>query len=153
VSRASAASWAAVAGGAIIGGSARYGLDHAIPHPIDGFPWSTFLINIIGSFALGWLAAAVWEQVPEWVRAGLGAGVLGAFTTFSAVAVSAVAIAEGGPLTGGPGSVEPGDFALAALVVLANVVAGILAAILGTVLGRRGRRLPAVAAQEEGEDA
>lgn len=148
-----AASWAAVAGGAVIGASARYGLDLAIPHQLSGFPWSTFLINVVGSFALGYLAAAVWDRVPEWVRAGLGAGVLGTFTTFSAVAVSTVAIVEGGELTGGPGSIEPGDFALGALVVLSNVVAGIIAALVGTALGRRGRRLRAVAAHEEGEDA
>jgi len=153
VSGKGAASWAAVAGGAIIGGSARYGLDHAIPHAIDGFPWSTLLVNIVGSFALGWLAAAVWGRVPDWVRAGLGAGVLGSFTTFSAVAVAAVAIAEGGPLTGGPGSIEPGDFAIGALVVLTNLVGGVLAAAVGTLLGRRGRPLAAVARHEQGEDA
>ena len=136
-----------------MGGSARYGLDHAIPHAIDGFPWSTLLINAVGSFVLGWLAATVWDRVPDWVRAGLGAGVLGAFTTFSAVTVAAVAIGEGGALTHGPGSVEPGDLALAALVVLGNLLAGILAAVLGTLLGRRGRRRTTIADHGETEDA
>lgn len=148
-----AASWAAVAAGAVVGSSARYGLDLALPHSIDAFPWSTLLINIVGSFALGWLAAAVWDRVPDWVRAGLGAGVLGSFTTFSAVAISAVAIAQGGELANGPGSIEPGDFALGGLVVLANVIGGIVAALIGTAIGRRGRRLGTVAARERGEDA
>jgi len=150
---AAAASWFAVAGGAVIGTAARYGLDLLIPHRLDQFPWSTFAINVVGSFALGWLAAAVWDRVPDWVRAGLGAGLLGSFTTFSAVMISAIAIAEGGELVGGAGSLEPGDFGLAALVVLADVVAGLIAALIGTILGRRGRRLRTVAAQEKGEDA
>lgn len=147
------ASWFAVAAGAAIGTSARYGLDLLVPHPLDAFPWSTFAINVVGSFALAWLAAAAWDRVPEWVRAGLGAGLLGSFTTFSAVMISAIAIWEGGELVGGPGSVQPGSFVLAALVVLANVVAGLVAALAGTLVGRRGRRLRTVAAQEKGEDA
>ncbi len=146
-------SWLAVGAGAILGGSARYGLDLVLPHPADAFGWSTFAINVVGSFALGWLAAEVWDRVPDWARAGIGAGFLGTFTTFSAVMLSAVEIAQGGELVGGPGSIAPGDFGLSVLVVLANVVAGLIAALVGTALGRRGRRLRTVAKQEKGEDA
>ncbi len=50
-----------------------------------GFPWGTFAVNLIGSFALGCLlefSALHWSPAPE-VRAFLVVGLLGAFTTFS----------------------------------------------------------------------
>lgn len=148
-----ALSWVAVAVGGAVGTAARYGLDLAIPHPIDAFGWSTFIENAVGSFLLGWLAAAVWDRVPDWVRAGLGAGLLGSFTTFSAVMVSAIAIGQGGELAGGPGSVQPGDFVAAALVVFANVVVGIVCALTGILVGRRGRGPRRGTTPEGGEDA
>ncbi len=50
------------------------------------FPWATIIINIAGSFAIGWLWAfagdSVWFQ--NWGRALLIIGLLGGFTTFSA---------------------------------------------------------------------
>jgi len=146
-------SWLAVAAGAAVGTAARYGIDLLLPHPIDGFPWSTFIVNAVGSLALGWLTAALWDRVPDWVRAGLGAGLLGSFTTFSAVMVSAIAIGQGGELVGGPGSVLPGDFAGAALVVFANVFVGIVCALIGLLVGRGGRGPRLASTPEGGEDA
>ena len=59
-----------------------------MPPADDGFPWSTLLINVAGSFVLGMLVSRVWPVAPVWLRAGLGAGLLGSFTTFSAVVAS-----------------------------------------------------------------
>ena len=55
-----------------------------------GQPLSTLAINVVGSFALGLLVARLWSSAAPWLRAGLGAGLLGSFTTFSAVAVTLV---------------------------------------------------------------
>jgi fluoride exporter len=115
----------AVLVGGLTGTGLRLGIDAALPHGDDGFPWSTLLINVIGSFALGMLVARVWPLAPEWVRLGLGTGLLGSFTTFSAVVASAVLLTgTGQPLLG-------------LLYVVITLVAGIGAAFAGVRIGHR----------------
>jgi fluoride exporter len=113
----------------VIGGAAGTGLrvllDAVIPHTDTTFPWSTLLINIVGSFALGVLVARVWPVAPAWLKAGLGAGFMGSFTTFSAFAVSLVTLTRAGL----------GGIAVVYLVV--SVGAGLVAAALGLRFGRR----------------
>ena len=76
---------AAVAIGGLLGTGARLTIDALV-----GQPASTLAINVVGSFALGLLVARLWSSAAPWLRAGLGAGLLGSFTTFSAVAVTVV---------------------------------------------------------------
>ncbi|WP_166868478.1 CrcB family protein [Salinibacterium sp. ZJ70] len=111
--------------GGTIGTGLRLVLDALIPHADDGFPWSTLLINVAGAFALAVLVARLWPTAPEWLRAGLGAGVLGSFTTFSAVAVSLVSLADAGA------------WAEAAVVLALTLVAGLGAAWGGLAVGKR----------------
>ena len=58
------------------------------------FPWGTFGINVLGSFALGLIAAA-WagDEKGGW-RALLGVGVCGGFTTFSTFSVETLQMVE-----------------------------------------------------------
>lgn len=142
--------WLAVAIGAAIGTSARYGLDLLLPHPLDGLPWSTIIANTAGSLALGLLVGGAWTRLPAWLRTGLGAGVLGSFTTFSSLMIVAVATAQGGVLAHGPGSIEPGSIAQAVAVLVGSLFVGLLAALLGILAGRRlgGRRLEAAPEDE-----
>src|SRR5476649_1588726 len=56
------------------------------------FPWHTFTINVIGSFALGILAVVCRDRTP-WLLL-LGVGVCGGFTTFSAFSIEAVELIE-----------------------------------------------------------
>lgn len=86
----------AVIVGGLVGTGLRLGIDALLPHTDDQFPWSTLVINLVGAFALGALVAKVWPLAPDWMRAGLGVGLLGSFTTFSAIAVSLVALADAG---------------------------------------------------------
>jgi CrcB protein len=111
----------AVAAGGVVGTALRLGIDALLPHAREQFPVSTLVINVVGSFVLGILVARVWPVAPDWVRAGLGAGVLGAFTTFSAVAVAMIEL----PL------------ASAALYIALSLVLGLGGALLGLRLGRR----------------
>jgi CrcB protein len=113
----------AVVLGGLLGTGLRLGIDALLPHADDQFPWSTLLINVVGSFALAVLVARVWPRAAQWLRAGLGAGVLGSFTTFSALAVSLVALADAG------------EWMLAAVYLAVTLVAGLLAAVLGLSLG------------------
>ena len=83
------------------------------------------LLDVVGAFVLGLLVAALWPRVPGWVRVGLGPGILGSFTTFSALAVSIVALAQAGDVVG------------AILSIVLSIGFGMLAAWLGLVLGAR----------------
>lgn len=113
----------AVLAGGLIGTGLRLGIDALLPHGDDGFPLSTLLINVSGSFVLGMLASRVWPVALVWLRAGLGAGLLGAFTTFSAVVASAFTLTR---------AHEAG---LAIVYLVVSLAAGWLAAIAGVRLG------------------
>lgn len=112
----------------LIGGAAGTGLrltiDTLLPHGGAAFPLGTVLLNIAGSFALGALVARVWPFAPGWLRVGLGPGLLGSFTTFSALAVSVVELASFGAGWS------------AALDVAVSMVGGLAAAALGLRLAR-----------------
>jgi CrcB protein len=115
----------AVALGGLIGTGLRLACDLAFPRADDAFPVETLLVNLLGAFALGWLVGGVWTRssTPHWVKAGLGPGVLGSFTTLSAVLVAVLVLAREG---------EP---ALAGLYVGVSVVGGLALAAAGLRLG------------------
>ena len=76
--------FAVLVGGAL-GTGLRLALDLLIVHGDADFPVSTLIINVVGAIALGFLTARLWPTARPWVRAGLGPGLLGSFTTFSAL--------------------------------------------------------------------
>lgn len=125
----------AVLAGGMLGTAARLTVDVVLPHGGTTFPLGTFLVNLAGSFVLGMLVSRVWPVAPEWLRAGLGPGLLGSFTTFSALAVSAVELTASGVA------------ASAVMYVAASVVGGISAAALGLRLGAP-RPVPPIGADE-----
>lgn len=116
---------AAVLVGGVIGTGLRLAIDTAVPHTDGTFPLSTLIINSVGAFLLGALVARVWPTAPSWVRAGLGAGLLGSFTTFSAFAVSLVSLTTAGEV----------ETALGYLGL--TLALGLGAAWLGLALGQR----------------
>ena len=122
--------------GGALGTAARAGLDVWIHHTDRGFPLDTLLINVVGSLLLGFLVARVWPVAPNWVRAGVGPGLLGGFTTFSAVMASMVTLAASGQVL------------LALLYIVLTLVLGFGAAALGLLLGRRRGAMPIVEADE-----
>jgi CrcB protein len=115
----------AVATGAVVGTGIRLTLDAVIPHTDTTFPWDTLLINVVGSFALGVLVSTLWTRpsTPGWLKAGLGAGTIGSFTTFSAVIVSLVAESAAGL------------WVLALVYLVVTLVLGFAAAALGLRIG------------------
>lgn len=120
--------------GGALGTGLRLAVDVALPHGGSEFPFGTLLVNVAGSFVLGLLVGRLWTTAPDWLKAGLGPGVLGSFTTFSALAVSAVEL------------VDAGAALTAATYVAASVAGGLLAAALGLRLA--GRRVPPIEAGE-----
>ena len=138
--------WIAVAVGGLIGSAARLGLDLLLPHALGEVPWSTLLVNALGAFTLGLLVALVYPRVPSWVATGLGVGVLGSFTTFSAYAVAVVALARGGAATGDP--LAPGDLWEAVLVLAGGLLSAIFFAWLGLASGRVATRYKPLTAED-----
>jgi fluoride exporter len=112
--------------GGIVGGLTRYGIGRAWPPRSDGFPWDIFAINISGAFALAVLLVCVLEVLPQthYVRPALGTGFLGAFTTFSSLAVASDQLLAHG---------HPG---LAIGYVGGSLFGGMAAAALGLVVAR-----------------
>lgn len=71
--------------GGMIGTILRYLAGYLIRH--DSYPYATFVVNILGSFAIGAImgVAARQEGFGNW-RLFLATGICGGFTTFSAFA-------------------------------------------------------------------
>lgn len=60
-------------------------------------PWGTILINVTGSFALGFLAGLVMRgQAPESLLLILGTGFLGGYTTFSTASLETIRLVQSG---------------------------------------------------------
>lgn len=112
--------WVGVAGA--VGSIIRYiiGLSMGSTH----FPWATLLVNITGSFFLGFLLTWGLGRLPVAVTTPIAVGLLGGFTTFSAFAWEGLFMAGSGRA------------ALAASYILASVTGGLLAALAGRVVGQ-----------------
>jgi CrcB protein len=79
----------AVAAGGVLGAEARYGLSLALPRHAGQFPWSTLLINLTGSLLIGVLMTWLERRAGPHplLRAFLGIGILGGYTTYSTFAL------------------------------------------------------------------
>ncbi|HEX4172958.1 MAG TPA: fluoride efflux transporter CrcB [Acetobacteraceae bacterium] len=93
--------WLAVALGGALGSLARFWLTAAMA-AVTGprFPWGTLLINVLGSFAIGLVAAVTLTPVrvamhPD-LRVFLMVGVCGGFTTFSAFSLQTLELLQAG---------------------------------------------------------
>lgn len=113
-----------------VGGTAGTLLRHllaALVPPVGGVPLTIGAINVGGAFVLGLLLGGLrggpLTRRPR-ARLLVGTGVLGGFTTYSALAADGVALVRD-------------DAALAAAYVVGSVVLGLLAAGLGVVLAHR----------------
>ena len=112
---------ALVAVGGALGALARYGVERVVGLS----PWSIMATNVVGSFMLGVLAAALaLDRLPEAARAGLAVGLLGAFTTFSTFSLQTLVL------------VRQGEALQAGLYVAGSVLLGVAAATVGDLLGR-----------------
>lgn len=113
----------AVAGG--LGAVTRYLLERVIVGIRHSrIPMGSFVVNVIGSFALGWVTglAARGVLAPE-VRVIVGTGFLGGYTTFSSACLEGASLLAERKLT------------LAALHSVGMLILGVLAAAAGLWLG------------------
>jgi len=88
-----------IAIGSALGGVSRYAVGVALqPRFGTAFPGATLVINVTGSFLLGFLLRAAFDSVsisPE-MRALLTTGFCGGYTTFSTFSYETVALIDGG---------------------------------------------------------
>ncbi len=85
--------WVAIGGA--LGSVARYWLNNVVLAAMGPFfPWGTLLINIIGSFVIGFFGTLTVEiprfSVPPEIRIFVIVGLCGGFTTFSAFSLQTV---------------------------------------------------------------
>jgi CrcB protein len=120
---------AAVFVGGALGTLARAGLAHLLAVPPGNWPWSTFIVNIVGAALLGYFSTRLLERLPvsAYRRPLLGTGLCGGLTTFSTMQVETIVL------------LEHGHYALAGGYTGASIGLGLLAAHLATVLVRRAR--------------
>ncbi|WP_454850534.1 fluoride efflux transporter FluC [Promicromonospora soli] len=120
----------AVGGG--IGAAARFVVDGEIrSRHSGGFPWGTFVVNVVGSFLIGVFSTLFLTLTrfgvsdgTAWVlQLAVTVGLCGGFTTFSTATVESVRLAQSGRMR------------LAVANTLGTLVVTVAAAGLGVSLG------------------
>jgi len=91
--------WFAVAAGGALGSMARFWLAGAVT-ALTGprFPWGTLLINVLGSFVIGFVAALTGPHGRQFVgttgRQFVMVGICGGYTTFSSFSLQTLNLAN-----------------------------------------------------------
>lgn len=115
-----------VAAGAIGGALLRYSVTTVIGVAVGsagGWPWATFIVNILGSLLMGLFLGRVrvTREVPPYATPLVATGFLGGLTTFSAFAEETVLLTEAG----------------AGLLAATYVALSVALAVLAVRLGQR----------------
>lgn len=91
--------WALVMAGGALGAAGRFWLGGSLMRQFgERMPWGTLTANLIGAFAIGFLAEWLLErgQTAMYWRAFLMIGLLGALTTYSSVMLELLLLARNG---------------------------------------------------------
>lgn len=118
----------AVAAGGAFGAMARYYLTGSwLSRVAAPFPTATFVINISGSFVVGFLLTLITDRmsVSPHFRLALATGFLGAYTTFAAFEYETAKL------------VEQQRYLLASLNVVLSLVVGFAAVWAGMMIARK----------------
>lgn len=112
--------------GGAIGAVLRYLLGLIPLKNNSGFPWITFVINVLGSFLIGIIAFSVLKSAPLSPRMVLflKVGICGGFTTFSTFSLESYQLFSSGKI------------GIAVAYMLASFVCGILAVLCAAELVR-----------------
>lgn len=123
----------AVAVGSALGGMLRYYLGGtALARLAGSFPLATFVINLTGSFIIGFFLTLVAERLSlsQPLRLAIAVGFVGAYTTFSTFEYETARL------------VEERHFMLALLYVVLSVVVGFVAVWGGIIAARKLQGVP-----------
>jgi len=91
--------WIAI--GSALGGTARYWLSGAVANWVgETFPWGTIIVNITGSFVIGFFATLTGPDgrllVGSTARQFVMIGICGGYTTFSSFSLQTLTLARDG---------------------------------------------------------
>jgi CrcB protein len=116
--------WVALGGG--LGSMARYWMTQAVTRIVgETFPWGTLLINILGSFVIGWFFTFTLPHGPwpasEGIRLFVMVGICGGFTTFSAFSIQTFNLLRDGEI----------------LLAFTYIVASVLLCVAATLIGHQ----------------
>lgn len=106
--------------GGAIGTLLRAGLLEGLGEGAPGWPWATFVVNLLGAFLLGWLVVR-FSPAFRW-RPLLTTGLCGGLTTFSTMQVELLTMLEAGHL------------GIAAGYAAASLLGGLLGVTAGSAL-------------------
>ncbi|HTU85080.1 MAG TPA: fluoride efflux transporter CrcB [Solirubrobacteraceae bacterium] len=122
---------AAIFAGGMVGALLRVTLLQISPETAPRWPWTIFVVNILGTFLLGYFATRLQERLPlsAYRRPLLGTGFCGAFTTFSTMQLELVTM------------LDAHRYGLAAAYAAASVTLGYGSVHLATMFVRRARTL------------
>jgi fluoride exporter len=113
--------------GSALGGMARYGMGLAVARRLgEAFPYGTLLINVLGSFVIGFFGAMTMADGPRpaspEARLFVMVGICGGFTTFSSFSLQTFEL------------LRAGEAPRAALYIVASVLLCVVFAALGHYL-------------------
>lgn len=123
----------AVAAGGALGACLRFYVGGSLlSRAVAPFPTATFVINVTGSFILGFFLTLAAERIEvDWhLRLAVAVGFVGAYTTFSTFEYETAILAE------------EGNLALALLNVVLSFAVGYAAAWAGIAAARRVEGIP-----------
>jgi fluoride exporter len=111
----------AVAVGGALGSVLRYGVTSVARYVSPDFPIGTLAVNVVGSFAMGLLAALLAARFADQdtMQLFLLTGILGGFTTFSAFSLDALTLSQ------------EGRIGAALVYVASSVILSLLAVLAG----------------------
>ena len=115
-----------IALGSALGGMARFWCSGAIAERFGGtFPWGTLLVNVVGSFIIGFFATISGPDgrllVASDIRQFVMVGFCGGYTTFSSFSLQTLTL------------MQDGEWSYVGLNIVASVVLCLLAVWLGHI--------------------
>lgn len=113
----------AVGAGGAIGAVLRY-IISLIPFEGD-FPTATFLVNVLGAFAIGFISGLVIDKdVSNEVELFLKTGMCGGFTTFSTFSLEAITL------------IQVGKVIMGIVCIILSLVGSLAGVFFGLTLGK-----------------
>ena len=112
-----------VGAGSFIGGALRYCFSCLLKYS-EGFPWTTFVVNLIGCLVIGllWGVFSKMTNMSQSLVLFLSVGLCGGFTTFSTFSKESLTL------------LQTGNYILAATYIITSVLLGIAFVAAGYLL-------------------
>ncbi|WP_423410174.1 fluoride efflux transporter CrcB [Heyndrickxia sp. MSNUG] len=111
--------WIGIAG--FLGAILRYSIGLFLFDESQVFPFATLTVNLLGSFILAWFTTVFVKKftIPDHLKAAIGTGFIGSFTTFSTLSVETVTL------------IHNNELLLAFIYVLVSISGGLIMSRLG----------------------